>query len=238
MFNLLPTSPCRDAGDPRLPLDPDETIADMGALTYLPSAVIAMSTTQQLFGMVQVGQSMVLPLTVYNVGELTLVIYDVYTSNPCYITDYNQADSLIEGGEGLTINVTFTPVEAGPYIETLTIENNDQTVNVGLLGVGEGSAVIEPDSPCGAPCKFELLPPYPNPFNPETVLSYSLPYASQVRLSVYDVTGREVAQLVNGGKAAGTHERTFDALHLVGGVYIAKLTAGEFQQAQKLLLVK
>ncbi len=79
---------------------------------------------------------------------------------------------------------------------------------------------------------------YPNPFNPTTVLSFELSTASHVNLQVYDTAGQLVATLVNGWRAAGTHEMTFEASSLPSGVYFARLTAGEYTGVQKLVLMK
>lgn len=65
----------------------------------------------------------------------------------------------------------------------------------------------------------------PNPFNPTTAISYQLPAASFVNLAVYDVSGRKVAELVNGWRDAGVHGVTFDGSHLASGVYIYRLVA-------------
>jgi hypothetical protein len=75
------------------------------------------------------------------------------------------------------------------------------------------------------PSVFALLQNYPNPFNPKTGIRFQVPGVSDVRLSVYDILGREVAVLVNERKAAGTHEVPFDATGLASGVYIYRLTA-------------
>ena len=88
------------------------------------------------------------------------------------------------------------------------------------------------------PETYALYAPYPNPFNPTTALSYQLQAASYVELVVYDVQGREAAVLVDGFKTAGMYEAAFDASELASGVYFARLTAGSFQQTQKLLLIK
>ncbi|MBU1650835.1 T9SS type A sorting domain-containing protein, partial [bacterium] len=61
---------------------------------------------------------------------------------------------------------------------------------------------------------------YPNPFNPTTTLSFTLPADQRVSLSVFDISGRQVAQLVDGYRSAGSHEVTFDASHLASGMYI------------------
>lgn len=65
---------------------------------------------------------------------------------------------------------------------------------------------------------------YPNPFNPSTVISYSLPNDANVTLKVYDMTGREVSNLVNSFQKAGSYNTTFNASSLSSGVYFYKLT--------------
>jgi len=79
---------------------------------------------------------------------------------------------------------------------------------------------------------------YPNPFNPTTTIRYDLPKPTLVRLSVYDILGREVAVLVNRGINAGAYEVKFDAMGLASGMYFYRLTAGSFVQTRKMLVVK
>jgi hypothetical protein len=79
---------------------------------------------------------------------------------------------------------------------------------------------------------------HPNPFNPLTTISYQLAEVSRVSLAVYDVSGRKVVDLVTGWRDAGMHAVTFDGSDLASGIYIARLTAGDFQQTRKLLLIK
>jgi hypothetical protein len=83
-----------------------------------------------------------------------------------------------------------------------------------------------------------LLRNFPNPFNPSTVLSYKLQDARKVNLAVYDVSGRKVAELVNGWRDAGVHEVTFDGSDLATGIYLYRLKAGEFVAQGKMVLVK
>lgn len=79
---------------------------------------------------------------------------------------------------------------------------------------------------------------YPNPFNPTTRISYSLPEASYVTLKVFDILGSEIVTLVNGAKPSGKYEVEFDASQLPSGTYIYKLTAGNYQTIRKMLLIK
>ncbi len=102
------------------------------------------------------------------------------------------------------------------------------------------SATTDIATDSGTPAKFALSQNFPNPFNPSTAIAHLVPGsgAGMVRLSVYDNLGREVAVLVNEWKAAGGYEATFNATGLSSGVYLYRLTAGNFVQARKMLLVR
>jgi len=88
------------------------------------------------------------------------------------------------------------------------------------------------------PAKFSLEQNFPNPFNPTTVIRYSLSVNSEVKLVVYNIIGNEVATLVNEFQAAGNKSVTFDASLLSSGMYFAKLNAGKFSYTKKMLLMK
>lgn len=88
------------------------------------------------------------------------------------------------------------------------------------------------------PTGFSLKPAFPNPFNPATTLEYALNVTSDARLSVHDLSGREVALLARGRQEAGAHHVVFDAAALPSGVYFARLQTEGGAVTQKLLLVK
>jgi pectin methylesterase-like acyl-CoA thioesterase len=88
------------------------------------------------------------------------------------------------------------------------------------------------------PNTYSLSQNYPNPFNPTTTINYDLPKTGKVSLKVYDVYGREVATLVNGIVAAGTHQAVFDAKKLASGVYFARIQTEVISSTIKLVLVK
>jgi hypothetical protein len=85
---------------------------------------------------------------------------------------------------------------------------------------------------------FRLHQNYPNPFNPTTVVSYQIPVASEVKLVVYDLLGREVSMLVSERKLPGRYEVLFDATALASGVYLYRLTAGVLVQTRRMVLVR
>jgi hypothetical protein len=97
----------------------------------------------------------------------------------------------------------------------------------------------------GTPAVFSLEPNYPNPFNPSTIIKYTVGGirgqglgVRDVSLIVYDVLGREVAILVNEPKAPGIYEVRFDGSGLSSGVYIYRLTAANFIESRKMVILK
>ncbi|HEX7070488.1 MAG TPA: LamG-like jellyroll fold domain-containing protein [Rhodothermales bacterium] len=100
------------------------------------------------------------------------------------------------------------------------------------------STATDVESAPEVPGSFALRQNFPNPFNPSTTISYTLPERSRVTLAVYDLLGHEVASLVDSEQAPGEYEVTFDGSDLASGVYLAVMRAGSFHQSRKLLLLK
>ncbi|MFQ5630290.1 MAG: SdrD B-like domain-containing protein, partial [bacterium] len=88
------------------------------------------------------------------------------------------------------------------------------------------------------PREYTLAQNYPNPFNPTTTITFGLPKTGDVRLSVYDMLGREVVRLVEGRYRAGTYQVNFNAGKLASGHYIYRLQAGEATLTRVMVLVK
>jgi hypothetical protein len=97
------------------------------------------------------------------------------------------------------------------------------------IGIDE-PAVTLPLSAC--------LASFPNPFNPSTTLSFTLPREGRARIVIYDLLGREVQTLADNVFSSGEHRMTFDGSALAAGLYFARLQSGSFVAAQKLLLLK
>ncbi len=88
------------------------------------------------------------------------------------------------------------------------------------------------------PSSYVLAQNYPNPFNPVTTIKYELPKTEYVTLTVYNIMGQVVTKLVDRTVEAGYHEAVWDASKLASGVYIYKLTAGNFTSVKRMMLVK
>lgn len=88
------------------------------------------------------------------------------------------------------------------------------------------------------PDKFSLKQNYPNPFNPVTKISFDIPQKSFVTLMVYDVLGKEVVSLLNDERACGSYTVDFDASSLSTGVYFYRITAGDFSETKRMVVLK
>ncbi|MEA2077106.1 MAG: T9SS type A sorting domain-containing protein, partial [Candidatus Marinimicrobia bacterium] len=90
----------------------------------------------------------------------------------------------------------------------------------------------------GVPENYELAQNYPNPFNPATTVKFQIPNADMVTISIYNVTGRKVAEVMNEHLEAGYYSINFNASSLPSGVYLYRLTAGEYISVKKMTLLK
>jgi hypothetical protein len=113
------------------------------------------------------------------------------------------------------------------YESTMLIDENGNPVSVNELNSS--------NSPVD---KIELFPAYPNPFNPNTKIKYSLSKSSFVTLKVYDILGNEIETLVSEEKPSGIYEVEFNASNLSSGIYFYQLQASDFISTKKLVLLK
>ncbi len=105
-----------------------------------------------------------------------------------------------------------------------------KTTNGGALSINQISSEV--------PSGYALSQNYPNPFNPATNIKLQIPNSGFVRLAVFDVTGREVAELVNETLNAGEYKVDFNASGFTSGVYFYKLTSAGFTETKRMVLVK
>jgi|GEM_PF-3035213 len=143
---------------------------------------------------------------------------------------------LIPGGNAIGRDLAVTPA-GDAYVTGFGEDLADHPRMITLKYSPSTTGVEDPRFP-GLPAAYDFQPFSPNPFNPQTVAKFEIRNASHVSLRVYDTAGREVAALVEGWRAAGTHEVSFDASGLPSGLYLARLEAGEFRATQKLVLLK
>ncbi len=133
-----------------------------------------------------------------------------------------QLDTTIQGEaydlECTPSSVIVTVIGGLHYIKSITVgvHNNGTTV----------------------PTLYSLGQNYPNPFNPTTKINFSIPKSGMVKLSVFDMTGKEVAVLFNDALSAGNFTADFNASALTSGIYFYRLQSGTFVETKKMALVK
>jgi hypothetical protein len=132
--------------------------------------------------------------------------------------EYLWTDS--DARNGVTYEYTLTNVDVDGSQQVIATESATPSRN--------NSSVTE----------YSLAQNYPNPFNPSTSIAFSLEEAGLVNITVYDVTGRLVATLVNGVHEAGSHSVEFNAAGLPSGIYMYRMVAGDFSAVQKMVLMK
>jgi len=126
-------------------------------------------------------------------------------------------------GEGNIVVAGTTDVDSGRGFTTIKYEEE---------------RTVATEQTRSLPLTLLLEQNYPNPFNPRTVIRYYVPHSGDVRLVVYDMTGREVARPVDGQTTAGTHAVTFDASHLASGFYVYRLTATMETVSRKMIVLR
>jgi hypothetical protein len=155
------------------------------------------------------------------------------------VNGVNAGSVLLEGEEGdLTIHPrlsSFFALTTGQHEITLSGSNVIIDLVQLIKAKGEDPSSVGPGQ---IPYRIALEQNYPNPFNPSTNIQYYIPVTQKVVLKIYNVLGQEIQTLVNEIQTPGTYMRTFDAAHLASGVYFYRLTAGDFVEVKKMLLIK
>jgi len=158
----------------------------------------------------------------------------IYADWPCPVDlSYTDADLLTGGIGGFPVgDLNWFPTqnaawEAQKATEYAKIQQ--------VLDTGDITVAVKANKGVDT---YQLAQNYPNPFNPATKIQFTIGKMSNVKLTVYNALGQEVATLVNKTLNAGQHEYAFDGSNLVSGIYIYRLEADNFVQQNKMLLVK
>ena len=150
--------------------------------------------------------------------------------------------SIVSGPQGMFVDTTtwtvkWTPTDAQGGLQSVTLraengagfDTQTFTINVPVTSIDEYE---------GNPKEFALHQNFPNPFNPSTSIIYSILQEGHVRMSVFDVLGREVALLQEGVQRSGTYRLLFSSVDLPSGVYFYRIQAPGFVETKKMVITK
>jgi hypothetical protein len=180
-------------------------------------------------------------IAVMNYGTSGLTITSAVSDIPQFIVE--NVPSTIPQNEFRFIKVKFKPTSLNQtYDGILTIHNSDSTLTINLKGFSFNTIGVVNTSN-EIPNDFKLFQNYPNPFNPVTNIKYQIINNSLVTLKIYDILCREVGTLVNEFQKAGTYVTQFPNNQfldnrLPSGIYYYKLTAGNFTDVKKMIVLK
>jgi hypothetical protein len=184
-------------------------------------------------------------LRVYNNGGEEALNVTGITITPGSVApgyDISPTTFTVAAGAFQDVTVEFDPPIHRSWNGLLTIANNSfnaPSYVIPIRGQGDTTAtddVHEVNLPL--PNEFALGQNFPNPFNPSTEIQFSLPVQSNIRLTVVNMLGQEVAVLASGRYGAGTYNATFDGANLPSGLYFYRLNAGDFTAVHKMMLLK
>jgi hypothetical protein len=116
------------------------------------------------------------------------------------------------------------------------IEGKDDVVEAAIEWINNASSVNDDEN--GIVKEYYLNQNFPNPFNPTTTIKYRIPELCFVNVKVFDVLGEEIETLVDEEKPTGNYEVKFSANRLSSGIYFYTLTAGEFRETKKMILLR
>jgi len=219
-------------------------ISDFG---YNPSKIqyrknnIYQNSSANVFMSTQVNNGLLPPYslsfnnnTIAGIHDVPGSIIDVYKAN---INEFSPSAYEWLGSTTVGSNGVFSYEITNPSIEAVSLTATDNNGNTSGFAFIELITDVEKEND-EIPERFSLDQNYPNPFNPSTKISFSIPTEEFVTLKVFNSLGEEVAELINETKPAGNYSVSFDASNLSSGIYFYKITAGNFMELKKMMLIK
>lgn len=211
-------------------------------LSFITVLVVSFISFSKTYTITNSGYTFVPDSIAINVG-------DTVDFSLASIHNAREVDQATWNADGTTSNGGFdTPNGGGivvltqPGIYYYVCKYHASLGMKGIIVVNAATGVNSETS--SLPQNYSLMQNYPNPFNPTTEISYALPYASKITLSIYDLTGKEITRLVNNTESAGYHSVNFNAADLASGIYFYRIEAvavdgsNKFSDTKKLVLLK
>ncbi|MCB0730210.1 MAG: PKD domain-containing protein [Ignavibacteriae bacterium] len=160
-------------------------------------------------------------------------------SNNQNLVSVNPANGTIQpgGSQNITLTLDAQNLNIGNYTGVVTISTNGGNLVIPI------DYLVSVESISNIPNGFYLSQNYPNPFNPSTTIEYSIPnsqsvFNNNVELKIYDLLGREIKTIVNQKQSPGIYQAKFDAAEFKSGVYVYRLTYGNYNESKKMILIK
>ncbi len=190
------------------------------------------------FGLVDVGDSSIRLIELRNPKDEAVIINEIFSRESVF----SVVDSLpliIPPLKSIKLRLMFKPDANGYYTDKLNIRSVNDTLLIGqqvvLIG---GTDVVPVQDTKHTVLSYSLSQNFPNPFNPETTISFSLPQRERVIIKIYNLLGEEIFEFINGEFNAGDYSFKLQSDGLASGIYLYRMNAGEFIRTRKFILLK
>jgi len=209
-----------------------------------PFSIINITPQTLNFGATMKDSVKQLVFTITNNSVSYLDVDALYTLTKDFQVVAVLANRIIKKEDTVAVSIRFQPDSIRQYIDTLYIVNNSQfpLAKFPLSGLGVSTGVSQFTGTI--PKSFDLFQNFPNPFNPATVIRYSIPSESRVKLEIFNTIGQRVATLVDGERNAGNYEAEWKSA-VTSGIYFYRLEAvanddpnKRFLETKKMLLLR
>lgn len=190
------------------------------------------------FGLVDVGDSTIRLIELSNPKDEAVIINEIFSSESVF----SVVDSLpliIPPLKSINLSLMFKPDTNGYYTDKLNIRSVNDTLLIGQQVVFSGGTDVVPtEDTKQTVLYYSLLQNFPNPFNPETTISFSLPQRERVIIKIYNLLGEEMFEFINEEFDAGDYSFKLLSDGLPSGIYLYRMNAGEFVRTRKFILLK
>jgi len=190
------------------------------------------------FGLVDVGDSTIRLIELSNPKDEAVIINEIFSSESVF----SVVDSLpliIPPLKSINLSLMFKPDTNGYYTDKLNIRSVNDTLLIGQQVVlSGGTDVVPTEDTKQTVLYYSLLQNFPNPFNPETTISFSLPQRERVIIKIYNLLGEEIFEFINEEFDAGDYSFKLLSDGLPSGIYLYRMNAGEFVRTRKFMLLK
>jgi len=202
----------------------------------IPRPKISASPFQITFDTLAVNDTASYYLSIMNYGKGNLNISSINSNIPQFIVE-TFPTVIPEGSLGF-VKIKFKPTSINQtYIGTISVNNSDSLINIFVRGFSNSIINVHKIAD-KVPAQFALHQNYPNPFNSTTKVIFDVPKTSKVKISLFDITGKLVVNLVDASYETGSYDFLFDSSLLSSGVYFLRMTSGNFNMTKKIFCLK
>jgi len=199
---------------------------------------IFVNTDSLNFGIVNIGDSSLQNLWVINRKDSNAVLNEFYLRDSMF-TVLDSLPITVPSKDSVEITVMFKPYSDGYFSDKLNIRYSTDTLLIGkqVKLVGH-TTLVAVENEAEQIKGYYLSQNFPNPFNPYTHITFSIPKDERVSLKIYNPLGEEIEEIVNKEFSSGKHTMNYNASNLPSGIYYYRINAGSFTKTKKLVLIK